>query len=359
MKVMGHSAFAKASSDKRSSVMVYSRKGSALMAVLWIIALLTMLVGTTTLLLREDVETASTRRQMFRARMLAEHGLALAAHPDVKQDDEFLLRREIAPGEGWLVEVEGEDGRLNPNVLLQREDRDTMRRVMRAWGLKFDEGERVIDALQDWVDPDDFVRGVGGAESRFYGVRGVPFNRPFRSVDEMAQVRYMSEVERIFPAWRDWFSTYSNGIVDVNEAPAEVLSALTGADPVMARQFVARRVGRDGIAHTRDDLPFQDLQSALRVLGVTATNPQAMQSVLGVQSGITRIKSTGVVGDFRRTIFAIINRPTSPTPGAAAAGGGGIANILWLGEADELPGGGGGNLQFADPRQQPVPQPRR
>ncbi|MFZ4594079.1 MAG: general secretion pathway protein GspK [Verrucomicrobiaceae bacterium] len=307
------------------------------MAVLWVIALLTMLVGTTTLLLREDVETASTRRQMFRARMLAEHGLAVAAHPDVKQDDEFLLRHQVAPGEGWIVEVEGEDGRLNPNILLQREDRDTLRRVMRAWGLKFDEGERVIDALMDWVDPDDFVRGVGGAESRFYGVRGVPFNRPFRSVDDMAQVRYMNEVERIFPGWRQWFSTYSTGVVDVNEAPAEVLSALTGADPTIAQQFVARRTGRDGIPHTKDDLPFQDLQTALRVLGVTATNPQALAGILGVQSSITRIKSTGVTGDFRRSIYAIINRPTSNTPGTAAGAGGGIANILWLGEEDELP----------------------
>jgi type II secretory pathway component PulK len=273
----------------------------------------------------------------------------VAAHPDVKQDDEFLLRHQVAPGEGWIVEVEGEDGRLNPNILLQREDRDTLRRVMRAWGLKFDEGERVIDALMDWVDPDDFVRGVGGAESRFYGLRGVPLNRPFRSVDDMAQVRYMNEVERIFPGWRQWFSTYSTGVVDVNEAPAEVLSALTGADPKMAQQFVARRTGRDGIPHTKDDLPFQDLQTALRVLGVTATNPQALAGILGVQSSITRIKSTGVTGDFRRSIYAIINRPTSNTPGAAAGAGGGIANILWLGEEDELPAPGNA-AQFSTER---------
>jgi general secretion pathway protein K len=306
------------------------------MAVLWIIALLTMLVSTATLLLREDVETAATRRQMFRARMLAEAGLALAAHPDVKQDDEFLLRREVTPGEGWIVEVEGEDGRLNPNVLLHRGDRDTFRKIFRAWGLKYDEGEKVIDALLDWVDPDTFVRGLGGAENKFYGIRGLPFNRPFRSVDEMAQVRYMSEVERLYPNWRQWFSVYSKGIVDVNEAPAEVLIALTGADPLRAQDFVARRTGRDGIHHTKDDLPFQDLASALRLLAVTATNPAALASVLGVQSGVTRIKSTGVVGDFRRTIFAIINRPTSPVPGQAASG---IANILWLGEQDDIPNG--------------------
>lgn len=312
-----------------------SARGSALLAVLWLVALLTMLVGTTTLLLREDVETASTRRLMFRARMLAEQGLAIAAHPDVKQDDEKLLRYEVEKGMGWIVEMEGEDGRINPNVILERKDRDTMRRIMRAWGLKFDESERVIDALMDWVDSDDFTSGLGGAESKYYGVKGIPFNRPFRSVDEMGQVRYMNEVERIYPSWRTWFSVHSSGTVDVNEASAQVISAVTGADPVIAQQFVARRLGPDGMAHTKDDILYQDVQTALRVLMVSGGGPQGAgpAGILGVQSGVTRIKSTGVTPDFRRTIYAIVNRATFPTPGAAA--GGGATSILWLGEEDE------------------------
>ena len=316
-----------------------SRRGSALLAVMWVIALLTSLVATTMLLLREDVDTIETRRQMFRARMLAEQGLALAAHPDVKQDDEELLRHEVERGVGWIVEVAGEDGRINPNTLLLKNDRDTLRRIMRAWGLKSDETEKVIDALLDWVDQDDFVHGVGGAESKFYGIRGLPFNRPFRTVDEMAQVRYMNEVERLFPQWRDWFSVYSSGVIDVNEASPEVLSAVTGADRLMAQQVVARRVGRDGIAHTKDDAPFQDVQQALLALGVSASSPQAASGILGVQSTISRIRSTGVVGDFRRTLYAVINRATSATPGAAQSG---VASIIWLGEEDERSGQSGG-----------------
>jgi type II secretory pathway component PulK len=303
--------------------------GSALLAVLWVIALLSGLVATTLLFLREDVETIYTRRQMFRARLLAEQGLAIAAHPDVKPDDEKLLRHESADGEGWIVEMEGEDGRLNPNILLQQGNRPVLQRVMRAWGLRFDDGEKVIDALTDWVDQDDFNTSIHGAERKFYNTPGFPFNRPFRSVDEMALVRYMDQVERVYPNWRSWFSVYSNGQVDLNEASAEVISALTGADKVLAAQFVSRRVGRDGIPHTQDDLPFQDVQSALRVLAVTA-DPQAA-SVLAVNSSVTRIKSTGIVGDFRRTMYAIINRPTSPIPGGAV---GGVATILWLGEED-------------------------
>ncbi len=333
----------------------HTNKGSALMAVMWVIALLSMLVATAALLLNEGVETINTRRDMFRARMLAEAGLAIGASPEVKPDDQDLLRREVGPQEGFIVSVNGEDGRINPNKLLMVEDAQTrgvLLNIMRAWGLKLDEAQIVVDSLYDWVDQDDFQR-LHGAEKKFYNTPGLPFNRPFRSVDEMAQVRGMNEVERRYPGWRDWFSVYSSGTVDVNEAPAEVLVALTGADPVMAQQFVARRAGPDNIRHTKDDVLYQDLPSALRMLGVAASNPQASATILGVQSSIIRIESVGVVGPFRRKLFAVLNRglgpiggggsapgsaapPITPSPGvvpgAPVAGGG--TQIMFMGEQD-------------------------
>jgi type II secretory pathway component PulK len=336
------------------------------MAVMWVIALLTMLVGTAALLLKEGVETINTRRDVFRARMLAEAGLAIGASPEVKPDDQDLLKREVSPGEGFIVSINGEDGRINPNRLLMNEDpqnRGVLLNIMRAWGLKLDEAEIVVDSLYDWVDQDDFQR-LHGAEKKFYNTPGLPFNRPFRSVDEMAQVRGMNEVERRYPGWRDWFSIYATGTVDVNEASAEVLVALTGADPTMAQQFVARRAGSDGIRHTQDDVLYQDLPSALRMLGVSAANPQVSSSVLGVQSSIVRVESVGVVGPFRRKLFAVLNRglgqiggglgsgpgvsappppPAAPAPGVGggpAAGmpmGAGV-QILFLGETDASEG---------------------
>ena len=305
------------------------QRGSALMAVMWVIALLTMLVGTAALLLKEGVETINTRRDVFRARMLAEAGLAIGACPDVKPDDQNLLRREVGPDEGFVVTINGEDARLNPNRLLMSEDptnRGVLLNIMRAWGLKLDEAEIVIDSLYDWVDQDDFQR-LHGAEKKFYNSPGLPFNRPFRSVDEMIQVRGMGEVDRRYPNWRDWFSVYSSGTVDVNEASAELLVALTGADPTMAQQFVARRAGADGIRHTEDDVLYQDLPTALRMLGVSSSNPQVSGTVLGVRSSIVRIESVGVVGPFKRKLFAVINRGLGQIGGGLTGGGG-------------LPGGG-------------------
>ena len=280
-----------------------SERASALLAVLWIVALLSMLVATTSLLVMQDVDTVGTRRQMFRARMLAEMGLAVAAHPDIKPDDP-LLHFQVAEGEGYDVEIRGEDGRLNPNALLQRQDRDTLRRIFRYWGLDLQQSEGIIDAMIDWVDPDSFTMPKG-AEFRQYGVPGLPFNRPFRSIDEMALVRGMALVEQAYPAWRDWFSIHASGALDINEAEPEVLAAITGADLTVCRQLQARRIGRDGIRNTKDDAIFPDVQTALRLLGVTI-DPQQVAGLLTVQSGTRRIVSAGTTGGFTKALKAVV-----------------------------------------------------
>lgn len=280
-----------------------SGQGSALLAVLWIIALLSLLLATTSLLVMQDVDTVGTRRQMFRARMLAETGLAFAAHPDVKPDDP-LLHQQVAEGEGFEVEIRGEDGRLNPNTLIMRGDRETLRRVFRFWGMNLNEADALIDALIDWVDQDSFTMPKG-AEVRQYNVPGMPFNRPFRSIEEMALVRGMAQVEAVYPNWRDWFSTYASGALDINEAEPEVLAAVTGADIVVCRQLQARRIGRDGIRNTQDDALIPDVQSALRLLGV-AGDAQGLGGVLTVQSGTRRIVSHGITGGFSKSIVAVV-----------------------------------------------------
>ncbi len=291
-----------------------SERGSALLAVLWIVALLSMLVATTSLLVMQDVDTVGTRRQMFRARMMAEMGLAFASHPDVRPDDP-LLRQEIAEGEGFEVEMIGEDGRLNPNLLIQRQDRDTLRRVFRAWGMDLIQSDSLIDALIDWVDQDGFKQ-PRGAEFRDYNLPDIPFNRPFRSIEEMSLVRGMNQVDAIYPQWREWFSIHASGVLDINEAAPEILAAVTGADIIVAQQLQARRLGRDGIRNTLDDALFPDLQSALRLLGVTG-NAEALASILSVTSNTRRIISRGTTGGFTKSIIAVVQGGGS-TGGASA-----------------------------------------
>ncbi len=291
------------------------------MAVLWIIGLLMLLVTTTAALVMQDVEFDSTRSQIFRARLLAETGVSLAMHPDIRPEDP-LLHQVLSADEELHVHVTGEDGLINPNVLLLREDRDTWRRIFRFWGITdLQAADALINALMDWVDADLFERSPG-AEARAYGRPGLPFNRPFRSVEEMAMVKGMQMVEEMYPSWRNWFSIHASGVIDVNEAQPEIISAITGADINQARQFRARRLGPDGIPSTPDDLPAPDLAIALSRLGIPGV-PEQFAGILSTNSGTRRIISTARVGDLERQIGIVVQ---------GVPGQGGVGAILWMAE---------------------------
>ncbi|HCN79465.1 MAG TPA: hypothetical protein DIT13_20060 [Verrucomicrobiales bacterium] len=295
------------------------QSGAALLAVLWVIALLIGLVAGVSLLLTQDVDLAATKRQVFRARMLSEAALAIAMNPDIKPDD-MLLRRQVAEDEGWVVEMTGEDGLINPNILLQREDRPTLIRIFRHWGMSLAQANTLIDRMLDWVDVDDFAR-VQGAESKAYNQAGFPFNRPFRSIEEMALVQGMEIVEAAYPQWRTWFSIHASGILDVNETAPEILAAVTGADIRLAQNLRSQRIGRDGLLNTQDDLPMPDLTSALAVLGLPG-QPDAWAQILGTQSATKRILVKVQVGDLERQVAAVVR----------GAIGQGATAILWMGE---------------------------
>ena len=301
------------------SLPVHRPRGAALLAVLWVISLLIGLVAAVSLLLMQDVDLAATKRQVFRARLLAEAALAIAMNPDIKADDP-LLRRQVAEDEAWLVEMRGEDGLLNPNLLLQREDRATLQRVFRHWGMSLAQANTLIDRMLDWVDADDFAR-VQGAESKAYNRPGFPFNRPFRSVEEMALVQGMEVVEAAYPRWREWFSVHAGGLLDVNEAAPEVIAAVTGADPRLAQNLRSQRIGRDGILNTQDDVPMPDLASALAVLGLPGLSENWAQ-ILGTQSATKRLLVRVRVGDLERQIAAVVRGGI----------GQGATAILWMDE---------------------------
>lgn len=61
--------------------------------------------------------------------------------------------------------------------------------------IQLEEACQIVEAIVDWLDPDDEVSGFGGAESYYYQGLEMPYNAangPFRSVDELRLVRYMT-----------------------------------------------------------------------------------------------------------------------------------------------------------------------
>ncbi len=289
-----------------------SRDGSALVAVLWLIAILSLAAISAIRVVSFDVELATSQIHGFRARQLAEMGIAIGANPTVQKKTDPLLRQySEETGEGFEVRLISEGGKFNINVLLLRSEELLLKGIFIDWGMTIDEAQALVDALIDWIDPNDDIQ-LNGAEKDWYLEQGrlnQPFNRPFYNIEEMRLVRGMDYLEALKPDWREWFTIWSSGQLDLNEAKAELIAAVFDIPLEVADEIPKIVSGPDGIRDTEDDKPFTDIRDALAVVGVDPENTTLTARVT-VNEATTRIESIGSVAGARRKIVVIVRNRT-------------------------------------------------
>ena len=290
-------------------------RGAALMAVLWLIAILAMACMATLRVISFDMQLATAKVHGSRARQVAEMGIALGTHNLVKRTDPILHHMNEENGEGFDVKLTSEGSRFNIDYILQNDDKELLRSIFISWGLDLDTAQEVADSLKDWFDADDSEE-LKGAEKKYYEKEGrinQPFNRPFYDVNEMSLVRGMDKVEAVRPDWRTWFTILSGGGLDVNEAPAELI-AVAADVPVEEADAIPEKVrGDDGIRDTTDDVPFQDKATALELIGIGSDNAKIVGR-FNASDQTMRIESIGSAEGAKRKITVIVaNRSGRPS----------------------------------------------
>ncbi len=290
----------------------HHRQGVALIAVLWLIAILSLAAVTTLRVISFDMEITTSKVHGSRAFQLAEMGIAIGSNPIVERNDPMLHRVDEANNEEIQVTLTSESARFNINSLVLAEDKTLIREIFIDWGLDLDAAQALTDALTDWVDTDEEV-ALNGAEVDEYTKMGrinQPFNRPFYDIEEMQLVRGMDEIEALRPDWRNWFTVWSGGTLDINEADAELISVAADVTPEQASIIPETVRGTDGIRNTEDDVPFQDVASALSLLGIDADSRQDIAQRFTLNDTTTRISSIARSGDAKRRIIAIVRNRT-------------------------------------------------
>jgi type II secretory pathway component PulK len=292
------------------------RHGIALIAVLWLIAILSLAAITTLRVISFDADITTSKVHGSRALQLAEMGIAVGSNPMVERDDPILNRIDEINNEEIRVTLTSESARININSLVLAEDKTLIRSIFIQWGLDLDTAQALTDALSDWVDPDDEV-ALNGAEVEEYlkmGRINQPFNRPFYDIEEMRLVRGMNDIEALRPDWRNWFTIWSGGTLDVNEADAELIAVAAEVTAEQAAIIPETVRGTDGIRNTEDDVPFQDIFSALSLLGIDANTRQDIAQRFTINDTTTRISSTARSAESKRRIIVIVrNRTGRPT----------------------------------------------
>lgn len=284
-------------------------RASALMLMIWAILLMSVTVAGVVQYVHFSADEAVLDAADFKTLHLAECGIILGLHPDVRSTDP-VLKQKVGTDSGFEVWLTSEGARLPINFITDARVTEAVVNLFEKWELSTEDATVAAQSLADWVDADDDQRAQG-AEEDYYkglGVYDVPRNQGFISIDEMQLVRGMDLVERKKPEWRDYFSVYSDGLIDLLHATKDVIVATTGADESNVENLISQRDGADGIHGTEDDGNLSD-NTAINLLGLSSAELSAIRSNITYGgNSVRRVESIGWVGEKQRKLTVIARR---------------------------------------------------
>ena len=278
------------------------------MLVMAALVLMSLTVMGVVELMRYSVEENGVASQEFRALHLAECGIAIGLHPQIKPGDP-ALKQTIGGDSGFEVTITTEGARIPVNYLTDTRYRDIVYNLFILWKLSPQDAETAVDSLADWVDTDDEQRS-SGAETDYYKSQGFadfPRQQGFGSLDEMLLAKGMDAVERAKPDWREYFSVLGDGLIDLNRAPTDILMAVTDAQESGAETLIRERNGPDGVANTEDDKTLSTTQ-ATQLLGMDKGKSESLSTLLTNDHLTRRVESTGRVGEQTYKVVVIARR---------------------------------------------------
>jgi len=181
----------------RRAIPTHSRvRGVAFVLVLWVIAMLSILLGSFALVARTENLQSRHLFDTTQARYAAEAGLNLAVYELRKGDP---AQRWVADGRPYRfgygtaeleVSITDDSGKIDINTA----DVDLLTGLFMSRGVAQDQAQALAAAIMDWRDPDDLAQ-PNGAEAPEYKAAGLsytPKNAPFDTVSELQQVLGMN-----------------------------------------------------------------------------------------------------------------------------------------------------------------------
>lgn len=221
-----------------------AQRGVAFIVVLWLLALLTILLGSFALVARTESMQSRHLFDATHARYAAEAGVNWAVYQMAIADP---MQRWLPDGRAYdiefeeakiAIEVTDESGLIDLNVA----DILTLSNLLAGAGIEMDVAISIADAIQDWRDTDDLV-SPNGAEDGDYEAAGLTYGAKdglFDTVSELQQVMGVTPeiFERIAPALTIYSGQSSPNLAF---APYEVILAIPGMTPELAQQIIDQR----------------------------------------------------------------------------------------------------------------------
>ena len=205
-------------------------RGAALLLVLWLIALLTALIGAFALTARVEALQGKVLSGGAQAQELARAGVEYSL---VRLADTEPTTRWLPDGRSYRWSYAGSEVELQivdetGKVDLNQAGPPLLAALMQAVGSEREQAERVAAAILDWRDPDPLTQVNGGAEDPDYAAAGRPYgakDAPFETVAEVEQVLGMTP--ELYARLEPHLTLYSGrGEPDPTYAQGPVLTAM-------------------------------------------------------------------------------------------------------------------------------------
>lgn len=226
---------------------------------------------------------------------------------------------------------------LERKMNINSADETILRQALTLMGANAVDMPPIVDAIRDWIDPDDNTR-LNGTEDDYYLGLKPPYeakNGPIDDLSELLLVRGVSPemfwggaatnllfvvhsgpLSRIHaddtPTYRfgfvDLFTPISQRSININTAPAEVLQLMPGLDETTARGIIAARAGPDGMDGTEDDTPFRNAADLIRVPGFSPQGLGSAGRIFSTRSVTFQATVTARIDDHRAEWVAVLIR---------------------------------------------------
>ena len=267
-----------------------SRSGAVLIVALWVLIIMSLLVGAFAFDMYVESGITSYFRKRIQAQYLARAGveyarMLLAQSFEVNENDQVEEDREamfmgalnLKKGiglSGFSQELGG--GKFTLDIMPEQGRRDINSLSDEDWEEILDQAnipdegllwEELIDCFTDWVDPGD-EHQINGAESddEFYEDRGYKCkNARIDTVDELLLIKGftpaivyggppLNEGDEPLRGIADVLTAWGgSGKVNVNTATRDVLMTIPGMEEWQVEDIMAARGGEDGIEGKKDD----------------------------------------------------------------------------------------------------------
>jgi len=264
-----------------------TKEGAALLVALWVLIILSLIVGSFAFEIQLEAMLVSHKRKKFRAEMMARSGIEYARAildkqaeakeleiEDMGEDQDGFMQAalyikrglsttsSIELGDGsFSVTLESAEAGRNINLLTREEWLE----ILEMANMPSTEWDTMIDCLEDWIDEGDLHK-LNGAESDdpFYQDRGYPVkNGPLDSIEELLLVKSWGEdilygkeeneegdaifgIAKLLTVWGD-------GKVNLNTASIDVLLSYAEYEDWELESVLEARDGEDGEGGTLDD----------------------------------------------------------------------------------------------------------